>query len=137
MPFLSQYTFFKKANFLLRDLLVFFLMVSTTLLRAYFGGGLPHTNEHDLSLFLSLYIPNQDNISLFPEVLFSDNFLFRLLKSFFGIGLSRQYDIGSYIRYGPLYITSSFHYIKVRTEETGKCSHPHLYRWGVLAKFNF
>ena len=55
--------------------------------------GLPYTNEHDLSLFLSLYIPNQDNISLFPEVLFSDNFLLRLPKSFFGIGLSRRYDI--------------------------------------------
>jgi len=134
MPFLSQYTFFKKANFLLRDLLVFFLMVSTTLPTAYFGE-LPYTNEDDLSLFLSLYIPNQDNISLFPEVLFSDNFLFRLLKSSFGIGLSRQYDIGFCIRYVPLYIISCFHYIKVQTEETGKCSHPHLYRWGVLARF--
>jgi len=124
ISFLSQYTFFKKANFLLRDLLVFFLMISTTLLTAYFGGGLPYTNEHDLSLFLSLYIPNQDNISLFPEVLSSDNYSLRLLKSFFGIGLSRQYDIGSYIPYEPLYIISCFHYIKVRTEETGNALIP-------------
>ena len=29
---------------------------------------------------------------------------------------------------------SCFHYSKVRTEETGNCSHPHLYRWGVLAR---
>jgi len=85
-------------------------------------------------IFLSLYIPNQDNISLFPEVLFSDNFLLRLLKSFFGIWLSRRYDIGSYIRYEPHYITSCFHYIKIRTEETGKYSHPHLYRWGFPAR---
>jgi len=27
-------------------------------------------NKHDLSLSLFLYIPNQDNISLFPKVLF-------------------------------------------------------------------
>jgi len=38
MPFLSQDTFFKKVNLLLRDLLVFFLMFSTTLLTASFGG---------------------------------------------------------------------------------------------------
>ena len=78
MPFLFQFTFFKKAIFLFRNLLVFFLMVSTALLTAYLGG-VPYTNEHDLSLSLSLYIPNQDNISLFPEVLF---FLFRWLKSY-------------------------------------------------------
>jgi len=100
-------------------------------------GGLPYTNECNLSLFLSLYIPNQDNISLFPEVLFSDNFLPRLLKSFFGIERSRQYDIGSYIRYEPLYIISCFHYSKVQTEETGKCSHPHLHRWGFLARLKY
>src|SRR5665648_153411 len=38
MPFLSQNTFFKITNFLLGDLLVFFLIVSTTLLTSCFGG---------------------------------------------------------------------------------------------------
>ena len=86
-------------------------------------------------LYPYLYIfPNQDNISLFPEVLSSDNYLLRLLEFFFGIGLSRRYDIGSYIPYEPLYIVSYFHYIKEQTEETGKCSHPHLYRWGFPAR---
>jgi len=109
-------------------------MVSTTLLTAYFGGRLPYTNEYDHYLFLFLYIPNQNDISLFLVVLFSDNFLARLLKSFFCIGLSRQYNIGSYIRYEPLYIISCFHYSKVRTEETGNCSNPHLYRWRFPAR---
>jgi len=119
MPFLSQYTFFKKANFLLRDLLVFFLMVSTTLITAYFGG-ITIANIYGLSLFLSLYIPNQDNISLFPEVLFSDNFLLWLLKSFFGIELFRQYDIGFYIQYEPLYIISCFRHNKHERKKTKK-----------------
>ena len=110
-------------------------MVSTTLLTTYLGG-LPYTSECDLSLFLFPYIPNQDNISLFPEVLLSDNFLRQLPKFSFDIELSKQYDIGSYIRYETLYIISCFHYSKVRTEETGNCSHPHPYRWGVLAILN-
>jgi hypothetical protein len=73
-------------------------------------------DEHDHSLSLFLHIPHQDNISLFPEVLSSDNYLLRLLKFFFGIELSRRYDIGFYIPYEPLYIVSNFHYIKERTE---------------------
>jgi hypothetical protein len=77
-------------------------------------------DEHDHSLSLSLYIPNQDNISLFPEVISSDNYLLRLLKIFFGIGLSRRYNIGFYILYEPFYIISYFHYIKERTNEIGK-----------------
>jgi len=67
-------------------------MVSTALLTIYFGGR-PYTNEHDLSLFLLFCIPNQNNISLFPRTLFTDNFLLQLLKYSFGIGWPRQYDI--------------------------------------------
>jgi len=44
----------------------------------------------------------RDNIFLFPEVLFSDNFLPRLQKSFFGIWLSKRYDIRSYMVWAAL-----------------------------------
>jgi len=51
---------------------------------------LPYINEHDHSLSL-FYIPNknQDDIFLFPKVLFSDNFLLLSSKPFFVICLSK------------------------------------------------
>ena len=55
MPFLSQYTFLKKVNFLLRDLLVFFLMVSATLLTAYFRKN-DHIQMNMSFLYFYLYI---------------------------------------------------------------------------------
>jgi len=99
-------------------------------------GEWPYTNEHDLVLFLSLYIPNPDNISWFSEALFSDNFLHRWPGSSSDSVWSKQYDIAFYIRYEPLYIISCIHYSKVRTEETGNSSHPRLYRRGFPARLN-
>jgi len=34
------------------------------------------------------------------------------------------------------FLSFIFYYIKVRTEDTGNCSHPHPYRWGVPARLN-
>jgi len=67
-------------------------------------------------------------------VLFLDSLLPPLRVSSFGIGLSRQYDIEFCIRYGLIFLVSFFYYIKVRTEDTGNCSHPHPYRWGFPAR---
>ena len=79
-------------------------------------------------------IPIRGNIFLSLETLFSDSFLPLLRISFFGIELSKQYDIEFYIRYGLIFAVLFFYYIKVRTEDTGNCSHPHSYRWGVLTR---
>ena len=49
-------------------------------------------------LYPYLYVfPHRDNISLFTEFLFSDNSLPQLLKCIFGTGLSKKYDIESYL----------------------------------------
>jgi len=124
MPFLSQYTFFQKANFLLRDLLVFFLIVSTTLLTTYFGG---------ITIYKwtwSLFIPN---LYTFPiRIIFPYFLQFYFQITFYSgyqnhtsvSGYSDDMVFSSYIRYKLPYIIPSFHYFKARTKETEKCSWP-------------
>lgn len=82
-------------SFYFNALLIFNLIISTALFTPYFG-----EDEH---LYQSLNISNRDNTCLYTKALSRDSLLLLFGVSSSERALSRQYGIGSCIRYGLIF----------------------------------